>query len=60
MTRSDRKAKILQSTVEGHLDTRPEAMHPCFGAELGCSQFSKRAELEARTKSCAIAGLGPS
>ncbi|EED13081.1 TRAF-like signal transducer, putative [Talaromyces stipitatus ATCC 10500] len=52
-------AMVFRSALEQHIDTCPEAIHPCQASKYGCPVKLKRSELAIHERSCPLITIGP-
>lgn len=55
----DCQASIIRNSLKEHIDSCPEAIHPCAASKYGCPAEFKRAELSTHEQSCPLVALGP-
>ncbi|KAF5014628.1 hypothetical protein F66182_14318 [Fusarium sp. NRRL 66182] len=52
-------AMVFRSALEQHIDTCPEAIHPCQASKYGCPIKLKRSDLTIHERSCPLITMGP-
>jgi hypothetical protein len=50
---------VFRSALEQHIDTCPEAIHPCQASKYGCPAKLKRSELTVHERTCPLITMGP-
>ncbi|GAD91742.1 TRAF-like signal transducer, putative [Paecilomyces variotii No. 5] len=55
----DCHASIFRNALQEHIDSCPEAIHPCAAAKYGCPVKLKRADLGVHEQSCPLITMGP-
>ncbi|KKA21007.1 hypothetical protein T310_4953 [Rasamsonia emersonii CBS 393.64] len=55
----DCEAVVFRNALAEHIDTCPEAIHPCQASKYGCSAKLKRADLTIHERSCPLVTIGP-
>ncbi|CBF86306.1 hypothetical protein AN2168.2 [Aspergillus nidulans FGSC A4] len=55
----DYEVTVFRKALREHIDSCPEAVHPCAASKYGCSIRMKRAELGTHEQSCPLISIGP-
>ncbi|KAL1998851.1 hypothetical protein VTN02DRAFT_5485 [Thermoascus thermophilus] len=55
----DCQASILRNSLKEHIDSCPEAIHPCAASKYGCPVKLKRPDLGAHEQTCPLITMGP-
>ncbi|KAI7977179.1 hypothetical protein EIK77_005384 [Talaromyces pinophilus] len=50
---------VFRSALEQHIETCPEAIHPCQASKYGCPAKLKRSDLTIHERSCPLITMGP-
>lgn len=50
---------VFRNALAEHINTCPEAIHPCQASKYGCSAKLKRADLAVHERSCPLITIGP-
>lgn len=50
---------VFRSALEQHIETCPEAIHPCQASKYGCPAKLKRSELSVHERTCPLITMGP-
>lgn len=50
---------VFRSALEQHIETCPEAIHPCQASKYGCPAKLKRSDLTIHERNCPLITMGP-
>lgn len=52
-------ASVFRNSLKEHIDTCPEAVHPCSASKFGCAAKLKRVDLGFHEQNCPLITMGP-